>query len=244
MTRAIAVIPARWASARFPGKPLADLWGKPLIQHAYERTRQARLIERVVVATDDERIAAAARSFGAEVEMTRSDHPSGTDRVAEVAARVEGELFVNVQGDEPLIDPAAVDAAVAPLSEDEAIPMGTLCCPVDRMEDLADPNVVKVVVDKDGFALYFSRLPIPFVRDQSADASRHRHIGLYVYRRDFLLKLGGLEPTPLERAERLEQLRALEHGYRIRVVAVPRASPGVDTPADLERLSAEGPESP
>jgi 3-deoxy-manno-octulosonate cytidylyltransferase (CMP-KDO synthetase) len=237
----VVVIPARYASTRFPGKALADLWGKPLVQHVYERARQSGVAGRVIVATDDERIAAAVRGFGAEVAMTAREHPSGTDRVAEVARGIEADLIVNVQGDEPLIEPAAIDAAIAPLAADASIPMGTLCCPIEAVEELADPNVVKVVVDREGFALYFSRLPIPFVRDQRAEATRCRHIGLYVYRREFLLELAALPPTPLEQAERLEQLRALEHGHRIRVVKVPSAWPGVDTPADLERVRGRGP---
>jgi len=238
---AVIIIPARYASTRFPGKALADLWGKPLIQHVYERARQARSSERVIVATDDERIASAARGFGAEVAMTSREHPSGTDRVAEVARGIEAELIVNVQGDEPLIEPASIDAAVGPLVEDGTIPMGTLCCPVSDVEELANPNVVKVVVDREGFALYFSRLPIPFVRDSRADVMRYRHIGLYAYRREFLLELAGLEPTPLEEAEKLEQLRALEHGHRIKVTRVGSAWPGVDTAEELARLEGRGP---
>jgi 3-deoxy-manno-octulosonate cytidylyltransferase (CMP-KDO synthetase) len=237
----VVVIPARYASTRFPGKPLADLWGKPLVQHVHERARQAQGAERVIVATDDDRIAATARGFGAEVAMTSPEHVSGTDRVAEVARGLDADLIVNVQGDEPLIEPAAIDAAVAPLAEDDSIPMGTLCCPIEAVEELADPNVVKVVVDRAGFALYFSRLPIPFVRDRSADATRCRHVGLYVYRREILLELAALPPTPLEQAEKLEQLRALEHGYSIRVVEIPSAWPGVDTPGDLERVKGMGP---
>ena len=238
---ATVIIPARYGSTRFRGKPLADLWGKPIIQHVWERAGRARLVDRVIIATDDERIAHAARAFGAEVAMTRPDHPSGTDRVAEVARTLTSEVIVNVQGDEPLIDPAHIDAAAEPLLADPTIPMGTLCCPIDEIADLANPNVVKVVLDRQGFALYFSRLPIPFVRDEHADATRYRHLGLYVYRRDFLLSLAGLAPTPLEQAERLEQLRVLEHGHRLRVAIVDRASPGVDTPADLERLREAGP---
>jgi len=236
MPNAIIVIPARYASTRFPGKPLAEIWGKPLVQHVYERARQARCCRRVIIATDDDRIARAAEGFGAEVALTAGDHVSGTDRVAEVARGIEGELVVNVQGDEPLIEPASIDAAVGPLVEDPAIAMGTLCCPIEDVGELANPNVVKVVVDREGFALYFSRLPIPFVRDQQSGGMRYRHIGLYAYRREFLLELAALPPTPLERAEKLEQLRALEHGHRIRVVMVETASPGVDTPEDLERL--------
>ena len=241
MAETVIIIPARYGSSRFPGKPLAQLWGKPLIQHVHERASRARSAGRVIVATDDERIARAAAGFGAEVEMTAAGHVSGTDRVAEVAGRIEAELIVNVQGDEPLIDPASIDAAVEPLARDPSIPMGTLCCPIEELADLANPNVVKVVCDREGFALYFSRLPIPFVRDRGADAARRRHIGLYVYRRGFLLELAGLRPTPLELAERLEQLRALEHGRRIRVVEVGSASPGVDTPEDLERLERTPP---
>jgi 3-deoxy-manno-octulosonate cytidylyltransferase (CMP-KDO synthetase) len=241
---ACIVIPARFASTRFPGKPIAELWGKPLVQHVYERARQARLASRVIIATDDTRIATIARGFGAEVAMTRPDHPSGTDRVAEVAASIIADLWVNVQGDEPLLHPAMIDAAVAPLAADPSIPMGTLCSPIEEAGELASPNVVKVVFDQEGFALYFSRLPIPFVRDHGPGVTRYRHIGLYAYRRDFLLQLGQLAPTPLERAEKLEQLRVLEHGQRIKVVVVPHTSPGVDTPADLERLQAMGPPGP
>jgi 3-deoxy-manno-octulosonate cytidylyltransferase (CMP-KDO synthetase) len=244
LAQAVIVIPARYHSTRFPGKPLAKLWGKPLIQHVYERAVQSRQCDRVIVATDDAGIAAAAGRVGAEVAMTRPDHPTGTDRVAEVARGLDCDLVVNVQGDEPLVDPAAIDAAVEPLAADAAIPMGTLCAPIEETADLADPNVVKAVLDAAGFALYFSRLPIPFVRDGSAEATRYQHIGLYVYRREFLLKLGDLEPTPLEQAEKLEQLRVLEHGHRIRVVIVPKASPGVDTPADLAALEAIEPDSP
>ena len=241
MAEVVIIIPARYASTRFPGKALAELWGKPLIQHVYERAREAGCTSRVIVATDDERIAAAAEGFGAEVAMTAPEHESGTDRVAEVARGIEGDLVVNVQGDEPLIQPASIDAAVGPLAADPAIPMGTLCCPIDNIGELANPNVVKVVVDREGFALYFSRLPIPFVRDGGAEARRYRHIGLYVYRREFLLELAGLGPTPLEQAEKLEQLRALEHGHQIKVTAVESAWPGVDTPEDLERLRGRSP---
>ena len=238
MTDAVIVIPARYGSTRFPGKPLAQLWGKPIIQHVWERAGQSRLCSRVIIATDDERIAAVARGFGAEVAMTRADHPSGTDRVAEVAGALTAELIVNVQGDEPLVDPAAIDAAVEPLLADPAIPMGTLAAPCEEVAELMNPNIVKVVMDQAGFALYFSRLPIPFVRDSHADTTKYRHIGLYVYRREFLLGLAKLAPTPLEQAEKLEQLRVLEHGHRIRVVIVEKASPGVDTVEDLGRLAA------
>lgn len=238
MAEAVIVIPARYGSTRFPGKPLAQLRGKPIIQHVWERAKQSRLCQRVIIATDDERIAAAARGFGAEVAMTRADHRSGTDRAAEVAAALTAELIVNVQGDEPLVDPAAIDAAVEPLAADPSIPMGTLAAPCEEVADLANPNIVKVVVDQAGFALYFSRLPIPFVREGHGDATKYRHIGLYVYRREFLLNLAKLAPTPLEQAEKLEQLRVLEHGHKIRVVIVEKASPGVDTVEDLQKLEA------
>ena len=241
--RVIAVIPARFASTRFPGKPLADIHGRPMIQWVFERTAQAQGIDRVVVATDDERIAAAVKAFGGEVAMTRSDHPTGTDRLAEVAGRVETDLVVNVQGDEPLIDPRMIEAAVAPLRDDASIPMGTLKSRIGSLEDYLNPNVVKVVTDRQGNALYFSRAPIPHPRDFSgrlaerfAELVAYKHIGLYVYRKDFLLSYPSLPPTPLERLEQLEQLRALEHGYRLRVVETDLVSVGVDTPGDLDQV--------
>lgn len=243
--RVTAVIPARYASTRFPGKPLADLLGKPMIRWVYERTALCAGIHRVIVATDDERIFRAVRAFGGEAEMTREDHPTGTDRLAEVAGRIETDLVVNVQGDEPLVDPRMLDLAVAPLREDPSIPMGTLKTPIATVEEYLNPNVVKVVTDLRGFALYFSRAPIPHPRDAGDDlpaflarGGAFKHIGLYVYRRDFLLAYPRLPATPLEETEKLEQLRALEHGHRIRVVPTGLASQGVDTPEDLERVRA------
>lgn len=237
------VIPARYASTRFPGKPLADLCGKPMIQWVYERSSGCDLVDRVVVATDDRRIADAVSGFGGESVMTRADHPTGTDRLAEVARQLEDDLVVNVQGDEPLIDPAMIEAAVAPLLADPSIPMGTLKTPLASLDEYRNPNVVKVVTDLQGFALYFSRAPIPFPRDFAADIDTRweelataKHIGLYVYRRDFLLEYPGLPVTPLEKQESLEQLRALEHGFRIRVAQTQLAGQGVDTPEDLERV--------
>ncbi len=237
------VIPARYASTRFPGKPLADLCGKPMIQWVYERSSLCEVVHRVVVATDDVRIAEAVAAFGGEVAMTRSDHATGTDRLAEVAASLDDELVVNVQGDEPMIDPAMIQAAVAPLLADESIPMGTLKTPLASLAEYRDPNVVKVVTDQRGFALYFSRAPIPFPRDFSGDLEQRwaelataRHIGLYVYRRDFLLDYPHLRTTPLEVQECLEQLRALEHGFRIMVAETELPGQGVDTPEDLERV--------
>lgn len=242
--RVTAVIPARFASTRFPGKPLADLLGKPMIQWVVERTAASTLVDRVLVATDDERIAAAVRAFGGDVVMTRADHQTGTDRLAEVAEGLDSELIVNVQGDEPLIVPAMIDEAVAPLRADPGIVMGTLMTPLASAEEYHNPNVVKVVVDRRGFALYFSRSPIPHPRDLAVDAATlavfpgGRHVGLYVYRRDFLLAFPKLPPTPLEELEKLEQLRALEHGYAIRVAGTAHTSLGVDTPEDLARVRA------
>ena len=240
----IAIIPARFESTRLPGKPLVLIHGKPMIQHVYERTAAARGVNRVLVATDDERVRTAVRTFGGEVVMTDVRHVSGTDRIAEVAAGLEADIIINVQGDLPYLDPDMVAAAVAPMRADPAIPMSTLSTPIRDEEEWHNPNVVKVVVGADGFALYFSRSPIPFYRDGRAtradgDAEApplaSRHIGLYVYRRDFLLAFAALQPTPLERSEKLEQLRALERGFRIKVVEVEKAAIEVDTPQDLER---------
>lgn len=233
----VGLIPARYASKRFPGKVLADLGGKPILQHVVERAAQARTLSEVMVATDDARIADLVRGFGGKVQMTAATHPSGTDRIAEVARHLGCDLVVNIQGDEPLIVPGEIDAAVAPLLADPTIPMGTLACPLP-VPQAADPNAVKVVVGSDGFALYFSRAPIPYLRDGHAGGASPYllHIGLYVYRRDVLLRLASLPPTPLEERERLEQLRALEHGIRIRVVTTDHPSIGVDTPEDLERV--------
>ncbi|TYO99501.1 3-deoxy-manno-octulosonate cytidylyltransferase (CMP-KDO synthetase) [Geothermobacter ehrlichii] len=237
------VIPARYASTRFPGKPLADLLGKPMIQWVYERCRDSRLARRVLVATDDGRIADAVRAFGGEVMMTRSDHPTGTDRLAEVAESLAGDLIINVQGDEPLIDPQSIDLAAEPLLEDESVAMGTLCTPLASADEFMNPNVVKVVCDGRGRALYFSRAPIPWPRDMAERMDEvlrvtpaRRHIGLYVYRRDFLRRFPSLPRTPLEQLESLEQLRALEHGYAIMVRQVADHSLGVDTPEDLEQV--------
>jgi 3-deoxy-manno-octulosonate cytidylyltransferase (CMP-KDO synthetase) len=227
--------------------------GRPLIAHVIDRCREASLIERIIVATDDERILEAARGHGAEAVMTRPDHPSGTDRVAEVAEGLTSDLVVNVQGDEPTMAAEAIDAAIAPLLADPAIPVGTLRVRLTRPEELFDPNVTKVVVDRHGFALYFSRWPIPYLRSLwpslqgalEAEASRlletcrwDKHLGLYVYRRWALLQLARLAPTALEEAEGLEQLRALAYGYKIRVVETEHDSVGVDTPEDVPRVEA------
>ena len=234
--RAIVVIPARFGSSRLPGKPLADIAGRPMIEHVYRRAATARGVTAVVVATDDARIAGVVEGFGGTAVMTRADHASGTDRIAEVAAGLPCDLIVNVQGDEPLIRPLAIEAALSPFAGAPELQMSTLGGRLDE-HDAGNPHVVKAVVDLQGFALYFSRAPIPYRRDAGAPRqSVLRHIGLYVYRRDFLLRLASLPPTPLERSESLEQLRALEHGFRIRVVGTTHESVSVDTPEDLERV--------
>ena len=214
-----------------------------MLQHVWERASQARYLTDVVIATDDERIHAAAVSFKARVVMTRDDHPSGTDRVAEVASASNAEIVVNIQGDEPLIDPAAIDAAVLGLLHQENVPeeivMGTLKKRIERPDEINDPNVVKVVTDRHQNAIYFSRSPIPYVRgERDSSTPCFKHIGLYVYRRDFLLAYPDLPVGPLETAERLEQLRALENGFRIRVVETEYESLGVDTPEDWRKVAA------
>ncbi len=211
-----------------------------MLQHVYERAAQARYLTKLVIATDDQEIFNAARAFGAMVKMTRSDHSSGTDRVAEIASTDNADLVVNIQGDEPLIDPATIDAAVLSLLDENGPPMGTLKKRIDVRGEIDNPNVVKVVTDHAGDALYFSRCPIPYIRDGArarGQFGHFKHIGLYVYRRDFLLRYSELPVGPLESVERLEQLRALENGYRIRVVETEYDSLGVDTPEDLERVS-------
>ncbi|HUK16672.1 MAG TPA: 3-deoxy-manno-octulosonate cytidylyltransferase [Bryobacteraceae bacterium] len=232
----LGVIPARFASARFPGKVLASISSKPMLQHVYERASQARYLTSTIIATDDPRVFEAARLFGAQVRMTRPDHVSGTDRVAEVASAHDAEIVVNIQGDEPLIDPAAIDAAILPLEHNSAVVMATLKKEIQNLREVADPNVVKVVTDRAGDAIYFSRCPIPFGRE--GHQPRHfKHVGLYVYRRNFLLEYSRLPVGPLEEAERLEQLRAIENGFKIRVVETEYESVGVDTPEDLERVA-------
>jgi 3-deoxy-manno-octulosonate cytidylyltransferase (CMP-KDO synthetase) len=208
-----------------------------MLEHVWERAMMARYLTSVVIATDDERIREAAAAFRARVVMTRTDHISGTDRVAEAASASDAHIVVNIQGDEPLIDPGAIDAAILGLLESEDAPMGTLCTRIERGEDIADPNVVKVVMDAQGNAIYFSRAPIPYRRDSLERVSYFKHIGLYVYRREFLLEYPGLPVGPLERAERLEQLRALENGHKIRVVETAYDSLGVDTPEDWRRVA-------
>jgi 3-deoxy-manno-octulosonate cytidylyltransferase (CMP-KDO synthetase) len=207
-----------------------------MIEHVYRRACEARAVASVIVATDDERIYRAVAAFGGKAQMTSPDHPSGTDRLAEIAAHLDCGIIVNVQGDEPLIEPSTIDQAVAPLRADAAVEMSTLRRRIDDANEFADPNLTKVVVDREGYALYFSRAPIPYVRDRGTAAPAWAHIGLYVYRRTTLLRLASLPPSALERSEALEQLRALEHGIRIKVVETSHRSIGVDTPEDLERV--------
>jgi 3-deoxy-manno-octulosonate cytidylyltransferase (CMP-KDO synthetase) len=234
----LAVVPARHASVRFPGKPLAQIAGKSMIQHVVERLGNAASVSRIVVATDDERIKQAVASFGGEAILTRGDHRTGTDRVAEVAAHVPAEIYVNVQGDQPLIDPRTVDAVVQSMLEDKSMQVATPCAAITIPNEIMDPNVVKVVRDFDGNALYFSRAPIPWVRDTGVkiDARHWKHIGVYGYRRDALLEFPTLPPGELERIEQLEQLRWLENGFHIGVVETDYNAVSVDVPADIERV--------
>jgi len=242
-TDAIAIIPARFHSTRLPGKALASIGGRPMVCHVAERTRRVRGLARVIVATDDRRIAEAVAATGAEAVLTRADHPSGTDRLAEVAAALDAAIVVNVQGDLPLLDPAMVERLVARMVGEPSLPMATVAVPLTDPSDWRSPHVVKVVIGADGRALYFSRSPIPYDRDGSrpvGEALGWRHVGMYAYRRDVLLRLAALPPSPLERRERLEQLRALENGIAIGVVEWSASEPliEVDTPDDLERARA------
>jgi 3-deoxy-manno-octulosonate cytidylyltransferase (CMP-KDO synthetase) len=234
--RTLGVIPARYEAQRFPGKPLALIAGQPLVQRVYERARQAKRLDRVVVATDDARIADAVRGFGGEIVMTSPTCPSGTDRAAEVVRKLDAELIVNIQGDEPLMRPEMIDELVAGLAGDAGCAMATLARAITDLAEVANPNVVKVVFGVTGHALYFSRHPIPFER---APATHYKHIGIYAYRREFLLKFVEMPQSMLEQTEKLEQLRALENGYAIKVLVTPFDSIGVDVPADVQRVEAE-----
>jgi 3-deoxy-manno-octulosonate cytidylyltransferase (CMP-KDO synthetase) len=268
MAKVLAVIPARYASTRLPGKVLAEVAGRPLVWHVWHQAVRASLVDDALVATDDLRVARALAPLDVPVVMTRADHACGTDRLAEVAARVEADVLVNVQGDEPMIDPRTIDAVVRPLLDDPALPMSTARHAIDDPRDVNDPSVVKVVCDRAGRAMYFSRRAIPMVRDAAppcatgvppmprsphpnplpegegtrvaspaAQCPMHwQHVGIYAYRRDAVIRFAALPPTPLEQAERLEQLRALEHGWPIAVVETEHRSIGVDTPEDLQRV--------
>jgi len=233
--KVVAIIPARYASTRLPGKALAPIGGVPMVQRVYERACAAAGIERVVVATDDERVAAAVRAFGGELAMTGA-HATGTDRLAEVAAALDADIVVNVQGDLPLIEPATIAACVAPLRADPTLGMASPMTPIRDEAEMRSPHVVKVVVGGDGCALYFSRSPVPYWRGTAGGVLGRRHIGIYAYRRTLLLELAAAPRTLLERAEELEQLRALERGVRIRMIEVDSAPPEVDTAEDLARV--------
>lgn len=234
--KVLCVIPARFASTRLPGKPLKDIQGLPMIVRVYERARQARRLLDTVVATDDERIKAALEAAGGKAVMTRADHPTGTDRLAEVAEKYpDVDIILNVQGDEPLIDPALIDELAAAFDGEPELAMATVATPIEDEAERDNPNNVKVVLDKRGYALYFSRSRIPYPR--KAGAPVYKHIGIYAYRRDFLLAYARLAPTPLEESESLEQLRALENGCRIKVITTNRKFVGVDTEEDLKRVN-------
>jgi len=240
MSKAVGIIPARWGSTRFPGKALHSIAGKPLLRHVWERCRRAKRLERVIIATDDFRIAEAAFDWGAEVALTSPNHASGTDRIAEVAAKLKTFAhIINIQGDEPLVDPKLIDRLIRELQRDQKLEMITAAHPFEDRDDAQSPHQVKVVVNQRGDALYFSRAPIPFFRKPSEQPQSFRHQGIYGYRRDLLLRFVRWKTSPLEYAEALEQLRALENGVRIRVVMTGSGSPGVDTPEDarvIERL--------
>jgi 3-deoxy-manno-octulosonate cytidylyltransferase (CMP-KDO synthetase) len=238
MGKVICVVPARFGSTRFEGKPLADICGKSLIQRVYEQVKKAKLIDEIYIATDDERIKNKAESFGARVIMTSKHHPSGTDRVAEVAQKVDGEIIVNVQGDLPLVDPVAIDAVVKPLLENSDLVMATLITPIVEKEEYHNPNITKIVKDKNNFALYCSRSLIPW-SEEGDQTTIFKHLGVYAYRKDFLIAFSKMKQTPCEKAEKLELLRALENGYKIKLVEAP-CSPAsmaeVDVPEDIAKI--------
>jgi len=248
--KVICIIPARYGSTRFEGKPLADILGKPMIQRVYEGVCQSKLIDEVIVATDDQRIMEEVQRFGGKGVMTSPDRFTGTDRVAEVAQKIRSDIIVNVQGDEPLIRGSIIDKAIRPLLTDDTLSMSTLMTRIEDVKDWLNPHIVKVVADQKGFALYFSRSPIPFPRDLQISRLEwnpfgtkrplpkkvFKHIGVYVFRRTFLLHFTRMKPTPLEKLEKLEQLRALENGHRIKMIAVDYEPICVDTPEDLKKV--------
>ncbi|MBI4354782.1 MAG: 3-deoxy-manno-octulosonate cytidylyltransferase [Candidatus Omnitrophica bacterium] len=234
--KAIGIIPSRYGSTRLPAKSLASLSGKPLVQHVYERAKQAKTLDEVIVATDDERILRAVAAFGGKAVMTGAQHRSGTERVAEVARQTAAQVILNIQGDEPLIHPEQIDQIASFLAAHQAVPMATVMTPLTDQADVVNPNVVKVVVDQDGYALYFSRSPIPHAR--AGAPAYWKHIGLYGYQRYFLLQFPHLPPSPLEQAEQLEQLRALWHGHKIKLLETAHDTIGVVTADDLARVEA------
>ncbi|UCF55769.1 MAG: 3-deoxy-manno-octulosonate cytidylyltransferase [Deltaproteobacteria bacterium] len=237
--KVITFIPCRYESTRFPGKPLALIAGKPMVEHVYQRAMSCAEVSDVFVATDDERIFQCVRDFGGKAVMTKKEHPTGTDRISEASQKMslnEDDLIVNVQGDQPLFHPSTISDLIAPLKEDPNIPMSTLKYRITDETEIDNPNHVKVVTDKEGFALFFSRSPIPFFRNSRSHMVYYKHLGFYAYRKDFLTKFGSLPVGELESSEKLEQLRALEYGFKIRVVETPFDSIEVDTPADIKRV--------
>ncbi len=241
--KVLGIIPARYGSTRFEGKILADLCGKPVVQHTWERAKKSRLLDELIIATDDKRIYDVARGFGAKAVLTSLAHKTGTDRLKEVVQSIEVDIIVNIQGDEPLISPLMIDDVVFPLLRDKTIVMATLCNRIKDLEDLNDPNVVKVVFDKNGFALYFSRSPIPYCKnlvssELEARSQFYKHIGIYAYTKDFLFTITSLPQSKFEKLERLEQLRPIENGYKIKVIETKFDTIGIDTPEDLEKAKA------
>ncbi|MFH1381175.1 MAG: 3-deoxy-manno-octulosonate cytidylyltransferase [Candidatus Omnitrophota bacterium] len=235
--RVIGVIPARWKSERFEGKVIAKLMGKPLIQHVWERAKESHVLEDLIVATDSEEVIRVVKSFGGKAVFTSKDQPSGTDRIAEVVNPIDAEVIINIQGDEPLIHYTMIDGIASALLEDKSVPMATVIRRITDKYELSNPNVVKVVVDKDGFALYFSRSQIPYIRGRENEtAYSYKHIGIYAYTKDFLFTYTNLPKSNLEDAEKLEQLRVLENGYKIKTIETDFDTIGVDTPEDLMKV--------
>ena len=232
----LAVIPARWASTRLPGKPLIEIKGKPMVQHVWENAKKSKLIDEVLVATDDKRVFDCVTGFGGKAVMTEKKHQSGTDRIGELAKKIKCDIIVNIQGDEPFISPTNIDKAIQPLLTDKKLNVSTLCFKIKDKKEITDPNVVKAVMDNNNNALYFSRNPVPYYRDGNKKVNYYKHIGLYVYRKNYLLKLIRLKQTKAEKAEKLEQLRILESGERIKVVVTKTDSISIDTRADLKNL--------
>lgn len=232
--KAVGIIPARYAATRFKGKVLANLCGKPIIQHVWETAKKAHLLDDLIIAADDERIIKAVESFGGKATITAREHSSGTDRLREIANPLDVDILVNIQADEPLIIPSMIDELVTALSQNSDMVMATLMKRIDNTEEINNPNIVKVVVDKDNFALYFSRIAIPFYKKIN-ERNHYKHIGLYSYTKDFLFTFANLPPSFLEKAEGLEQLRALENGYKIKVLETTYDTVGIDTPEDLEK---------
>ena len=239
LPKCYGIIPARYGSTRFPGKPLAKILGKPMFWHVFERAKKCRELSQIILATDDKRISLAAKKLGVPVAMTRKDHTSGTDRVLEAAELIqvpEDAIIVNIQGDQPLFHTSVVSHLIKPLLEDRSIPMTTLKWKITDPDDIENPNHVKVVTDRQGFALYFSRYPLPFFRDEKSSQTHYKHLGFYCFRMEFLLEFTRLTEGELEAAERLEQLRALEHGFKIKVLETPFNSIEVDVPEDIEKV--------